>query len=79
MVRRTWVSISTKIADYLGTGKYIPAIDFKELTSIDYIKDVAYIIDNLDKLKAEVAKLISDTSLREEKQKIARYPGDKGT
>ncbi len=33
MVRRTWVSVPTKIADYLGAGKCILAIGSKELVS----------------------------------------------
>lgn len=72
MIRRTWVSVSTKIADYLGAGKCILAIGSKELASIDHIKDAAYVVDSLDSLRDKVIKLISDAALREEKQKKAR-------
>lgn len=72
MIRRTWVSISTKIADYLGAGKCILAIGSKELASIDHIKDVACIVDNLNILEEKLFKLINDIELREKNQEKAR-------
>lgn len=72
MIRRTWVSVSTKIADYLGVRKCILAIGSKELASIDHIKDAAYVVNSLDSLRDKVTNLISDDVLREEKQKKAR-------
>lgn len=72
MIRRTWVSISTKIADYLGAGKCILAIGSKELASIDHIKDVACIVDNLNTLEEKLLNLISNPDLREKNQEKAR-------
>lgn len=72
MIRRTWVSISTKIADYLGAGKCILAIGSRELASIDHIKDVACIVDNLNTLEEKLLNLISNPDLREKNQEKAR-------
>lgn len=77
MIRRTWVSISTKIADYLGAGKCILAIGSRDLASIDHIKDVACVVDDLDNLEKELLKLIFNTNLREENQEKARILSQK--
>lgn len=69
MIRRTRVSVSTRIADYLGVRKCILAIGSKEQASIDHIKDATYVVDSLDSLRDKVTNLISDAVLREEKQK----------
>lgn len=72
MIRRTWVSISTKIADYLGAGKCILGIGSKELASIDHIKDVACIVDNINTLEEKLLNLISSPELRKKNQEKAR-------
>ena len=72
MIRRTWVSISTKIADYLGAGKCILAIGSRELASIDHIKDVACIVDNINTLEEKLLNLISSPELRKKNQEKAR-------
>lgn len=72
MIRRTWVSISTKIADYLGAGKCILGIGSKELASIDHIKEVACVVDDLDDLEKKLCNLINNPVLRMKYQKKAR-------
>ncbi|WP_288875357.1 glycosyltransferase [uncultured Fusobacterium sp.] len=72
MIRRTWVSISTKIADYLGAGKCILGIGSKELASIDHIKEVACVVDDLDDLEKKLSNLINNPVLRMKYQKKAR-------
>ena len=71
-IRRTWGSISTKIADYLGAGKCILAIGSKELASIDHIKDASFVVDDLEMLKEKLLMLISDIDLRTSLQEKAR-------
>jgi glycosyltransferase involved in cell wall biosynthesis len=72
MIRRTRLSISTKIADYLGAGKCILAIGDSELASIAHIKDVAYTVNCLSELEKAVNTLIDDAGLRVSLQNQAR-------
>lgn len=71
-IRRTWGSISTKIADYLGAGKCILAIGPAEVASITHIKDVSCTVKNLNELKEQLELLIDDVSKRAELQNKAR-------
>lgn len=71
-IRRTWGSVSTKIADYLGAGKCILAIGPKSVASIEHIKDSAFLIDDLLLLKSGVEELINDADLRTKLQVLAR-------
>ena len=66
MIRRTWCSISTKISDYLGAGKCILAIGPKEISSIDHLKNVSYVINNPSQLVFGVNELIDNNELRKE-------------
>ena len=68
MIRRTWVSVSTKIADYLGAGKCILAIGSSELASIDHIKDAACVVSDTALLKDTLEKLVSDAKMRSDFQ-----------
>jgi hypothetical protein len=71
-IRRTWGTVSTKIADYLGAGKCILAIGSLQLASIDHIKDVACVVSDLGILKSSIEGLIADSSERAEMQDRAR-------
>lgn len=71
-VQRTWCSISTKIADYLGAAKCILAIGPSELASIDHIKNAACTITDVSDLKTTLGSLIADALYRAELQQKAR-------
>lgn len=72
MIRRTWGSVSTKIADYLGAGKCVLAIGSPELASIEHLQDVACVISDLEKLEEQLTALIEDPARREKLQCKAR-------
>lgn len=57
MCRRTRLSISTKIADYLGAGKCIMAIGRVELASIQHINEVACVVNDISRIEDAVEKL----------------------
>ena len=73
MIRRTWVSISTKIADYLGAGKCILAIGPEEIASIAHIKEAACVVNQLDELHGKVELLVENSQQRDVLQKKARF------
>lgn len=58
-------SFSTKIVDYLSSGKCILAVGPSDVASIDYLKnnDAAYIITELSGLKEQLHKLLSSKKL----------------
>ena len=64
MCRRTRLSISTKIADYLGAGKCILAIGREDLASIQHLSQVAEVVRKFELLQDSVKKLVEDCSLR---------------
>lgn len=64
MCRRTRLSISTKIADYLGAGKCIMAIGRADLASIQHVNDVACTVNDLVQLDEKVIELIQNSRLR---------------
>ena len=72
MIRRTRLSISTKIADYLGSGKCILAIGPEEVASMQHISQTACVVYAPEKLRGSVEKLIDSANLREEYQQKAR-------
>lgn len=72
MINRTWGSVSTKIADYLGAGKCILAVGSKELASIDHIRDVSCTITDLSLLEEKINELIENASYRHKLQEKAR-------
>ncbi len=61
---KTRLSISTKIPEYLATGKYLLAIGPKEIASIRYLTRTgsAYVVNSLDSriLEESVLKIIQD-------------------
>lgn len=77
MIRRTWASISTKIADYLGAGKCILAIGSKDLASIEHIKDVSCAVNDISSLRNKLERLIDDPDMRTELQHKARKLAEK--
>lgn len=72
MCKRTRLSVSTKIADYLGAGKCILAIGKRELASIQHIQNVAYTISNLNDLEKKLESLLQSSETRYEMQRLAR-------
>ena len=71
-VRRTWASVSTKIADSLGAGKCILAVGPANLASMEHISDVACMVESLDRLDDQLEHLIFDSKYRENLQEKAR-------
>lgn len=63
MMERTRLSISTKIADYLGAGKCILAIGDKGLASIQHLENKAVVVHDLNSLKEKVELLIEDQNM----------------
>lgn len=72
MCRRTRLSISTKIADYLGAGKCILAIGRDDLASIQHLSKVAEVVGNFDRLQDSVKRLMEDSTLRSNLSEKAR-------
>ena len=72
MIRRTRLSISTKIADYLGAGKCILAIGPKEVASMQHISGVAETVYAPENLKETVGNLVSSGDVRTQRQLDAR-------
>lgn len=72
MCRMTRVSISTKIADYLGAGKCILAIGKEDLASIQHLENVACVVHNENDLPINLQRLITDRLFRLTLQKKAR-------
>lgn len=72
MCRRTRLSISTKIADYLGAGKCIIAIGRADLASIQHINEVACVVNDISKIEDAVEKLAEDVSFRQNLSTKAR-------
>lgn len=73
--RRTRLSISTKIADYLLAGKCILAIGKSELASMMHIKDCAFCINRLEDLSQSISSLLSDNNLVSDLEKQAKEIG----
>lgn len=71
-IRRTWISISTKIADYLGAGKCILAIGPEKLASISHISDCSCVVSDPGELYKRIDELIRSPQMREEYQEKAR-------
>ncbi len=77
MMKYTRLSVSTKIADYLGGGKCVLAIGDKNLASIVHIAPVSMAVNSLEDLPSAIEKLISNPELRQELQKKARELSEK--
>lgn len=72
MTRRTWASVSTKIADYLGAGKCILAIGPEDVASMGHVQGAACTVSQIEELPGHLEKLISSSCLRESYQEKAR-------
>lgn len=72
MMKYTRLSVSTKIADYLGAGKCILAIGSDTLASIVHISPVSMSVNRLEDLLSAVQKLVNNPDLRWELQIKAR-------
>lgn len=63
--RITRLSFSTKITDYLSSGKCILAVGPLDIAPIEYLKDndCAVVVSNLDEVYSELNKLLKDELL----------------
>ncbi len=77
MMRYTRLSVSTKIADYLGAGKCILAIGSDTLASVVHITPVSATVNKLEDLPSAVEKLMESPELRAELQDKARALSEK--
>ena len=66
MCRRTRLSVSTKIADYLGAGKCILGIGRADLASIQHLQDVACVVNNPEDMRERLSLLIEDVDYRQQ-------------
>lgn len=66
MCRRTRLSVSTKIADYLGAGKCILGIGRADLASIQHLQDVACVVNNPEDMRERLFLLIEDVDYRQQ-------------
>lgn len=64
MCRRTRLSVSTKIADYLGAGKCILCVGRADLASVQHIQDVACVVDDPLKITEKLGELIENSDYR---------------
>ena len=60
------LSLSTKIPEYLSTGKPLLAIGPAEVASMEYLKDLAWCVTDEGTLEEKLVKLAQDPSLRAE-------------
>lgn len=72
MIRRTRLSVSTKITDYLGAGKCIFAIGDKQLASINHLQGVASVATSTEEIGSVLFSLLTNSEMRTIYQKKAR-------
>ena len=70
--RRTRLSVSTKIADYLGAGKCILAIGREDLASIVHLADCSYVTNRIEDIDSAVGYLCENPDKRIEFAESAR-------
>lgn len=70
-IESTKLSISTKIPEYLSLGKPILAIGPKEVASMDYLKEVAFCINNPKTIYEKLTELVTDEFLQSNLSKYA--------
>lgn len=63
-IEATRLSFSTKITEYLSIGKCILAVGPKEVATIKYLKDQAFVIEDSTKIDEEVSALLINDNLR---------------
>lgn len=66
MIKRTWVSVSTKISDYLGAGKCILVVGPPNLASIEHLQNAACVVTDISKLLPALSKVIEDKEYRKQ-------------
>ena len=62
-IESTRLSISTKIPEYLSTGKPVLAIGPSGIASMEYLKDCAYCITEKEKIEDGIFSLLNDEEL----------------
>lgn len=72
MIRRTRLSVSTKIADYLGAGKCVMAVGPAELASMEHLRGAACVVNRTEDIRAALEELISAPEMRAGYQLTAR-------
>jgi len=72
MCRRTRLSVSTKIADYLGAGKCILCIGREDLASVQHIQDVACVVNDPQTIDEKIGRLIENVDYRQQLSVKAR-------
>lgn len=77
MMKYTRLSVSTKIADYVGGGKCILAIGAENLASMVHLAPVSMAVNKLEDLMEAIEKLVSNPELRQELQIKARTLSEK--
>lgn len=64
-INKTIFSLSTKVPEYLSMRKAILAVGPDNIGSMDYLKDVAMCVNNINELYGKVEKLMDNETLRE--------------
>lgn len=75
-ILKTKYSFSTKIIDYLQSGSIILAIGPKEISSIEYVKQIpgAYVIDCMNLLEERIGEILDDyENFMYRKQQIRQF------
>lgn len=65
-IESTRLSFSTKITEYMATGKCIIAVGPKNVASINYLDQVCFVIDDLNKLEENMMRVLTDDKFRTE-------------
>lgn len=71
-IEKVRYSLSTKVPEYMSTGKAILAIGPKGIGSMDYLSDTAFCINHPDEISQRVTELLSDPAKRETLGKRSR-------
>ncbi|MBQ9254227.1 MAG: hypothetical protein IJ180_05570 [Bacteroidales bacterium] len=68
-----WLSFSTKLTDYMGSGKCIFAIGDAETAPIEYLRetDIAIVCTSYDEIPQQLTEIIGHNDLIHEKAKMA--------
>ena len=72
MMRYTRLSVSTKIADYLGAGKCILAVGPANLASISHIEEASLSVNDCNQITEAIQRLIANPEYRFALQEKAR-------
>jgi len=64
-ISKTIFSLSTKVPEYMSMRKAILAVGPENIGSMDYLKDIALCVNNLDDLNEKIELLMEDEKLRD--------------